>query len=207
MSVSLNIPWIWFVPFLNPIFSRCWDKSMASVCLGKTTWQKWMARLHIRGVRARAHYHHHSRGWSCPGLTVTTALFGQSSSATMLKSFREQVHPNTVRNKQDILEKFRRVSIVKFPRQEGGTIDGKKKPTVAILFQKSITRAIFRLPAGHILQKKAKNFDRHCSESSKGVLSHLLQSNSHYKHPLRFAPNWFDDVMMTMCHGTKSSWR
>ena len=49
---------------------------------------------------------------------------------------------------------------------------------------------------------KAKNFDRHYSENSKGVLSHLLQSNSHFDHPLRFAPNWFDDVMMTMCNRT-----
>ena len=44
----------------------------------------------------------------------------------MFKSFREQVHPNTVRNEQDILEKFRRVSNVKFPRREGGSIDSKK---------------------------------------------------------------------------------
>ena len=32
-------------PFPESYFSRCWDKSMASVCLGKTTCQKWMARL------------------------------------------------------------------------------------------------------------------------------------------------------------------
>ena len=56
VSVSLNIPWLWFLPFLNPIFCRCWDKSMASVCLGKTTCQKWMARLHVHhGVRACVH--------------------------------------------------------------------------------------------------------------------------------------------------------
>ena len=44
-------------PFPESYFSRCWDKSMASVGLGKTTCQKWMARLHVRGVRACMHYH------------------------------------------------------------------------------------------------------------------------------------------------------
>ena len=42
-------------PFPESYFSRCWDKSMASVCLGKTTCQKWLARLHVRGVRACVH--------------------------------------------------------------------------------------------------------------------------------------------------------
>ena len=42
-------------PFPESYFSRRWDKSMVSVCLGKTTCQKWMARLHVRGVRACVH--------------------------------------------------------------------------------------------------------------------------------------------------------
>ena len=60
----------------------------------------------------------------------------------------------------------------------------------------------FGIPQRLSCKTKGKNFDRHCSENSKGVLSHLLQSNSHYEHPLCFAPNWFDDVMMTMCNRT-----
>ena len=52
--------WAWTIhwrvlTFLHPPFFRCWDKSMASVCFGKTTCQKWMARLHVRGVRACVH--------------------------------------------------------------------------------------------------------------------------------------------------------
>ena len=75
------------------------------------------------------------------------------------------------------------------------------RPAVAILLQESITPAIFRPPTAHILQNQGQELDRHCSEK-KGVLSHLLQSNSHHEHPLRFAPNWFDDVMMTLCNRT-----
>ena len=39
-----------FLPLLNPLFSRCWDKS--SVCLGKTTCQKWTACSQCACVRA-----------------------------------------------------------------------------------------------------------------------------------------------------------
>ena len=151
----------------------------------------------------RACMHYHSRGWSRPGLTVTTALFGQSSSATMFKSFREQVHPNTVRNKQDIFENLGGFSNVKFPRREGGSIDGKKNnPQLPSSSKNRSPRQYLGILQDISCKTKAKNFDRHCSENSKGVLSHLLQSNSHHEHPLRFAPNWFDDVMMTMCNGT-----
>ena len=99
VRVSLNIPWIWFLPLVNPLFSRCWDQSMAAVCLGKMICQKWAAHLHVHSVRACMHYHHHSRSWSNPGLTTMTALFGQLSSATMFKSFRGHVHPNAVNQK------------------------------------------------------------------------------------------------------------
>ena len=56
--------WVWAWAFHGYDFSLSWiliflgvtvDKSMASVCLGKTTCQKWMARLHARGVRACVH--------------------------------------------------------------------------------------------------------------------------------------------------------
>ena len=105
---------------------------MASICLGKATCQKWTARLHVRSVRACVHALSPSKQRLIPGgrqsgLMVTTALFWQSNSATVFKSLRGQVYPNTVRNKQDILEIFRLVTSVKFLRREGGSIDGKKK--------------------------------------------------------------------------------
>ena len=101
------------------------------------------------------HYHHHSRGRSRPGLIVTTALFGQSSSATMFKSFREQFHPKTVRNKQDILEKFRRVLSVSSP-DERAVQSTAKLPAVAILLQESIIPAIFRHLKEHIMQNQGQ---------------------------------------------------
>ena len=128
VSVSLNIPWIWFLHLLNRLFSRCWDKSMARLSAGKATCQKWTARLHVRSVHACVHALSPSKQRLIPGSgpTVTTALFGQSNSATIFKSLRGQVYPNTVRNEQDILEKFRLVTSVKFLRREGSSIDGKK---------------------------------------------------------------------------------
>ena len=108
----------------------------------------------------------------------------------MFKSFREQVHPITVRNKQDILEKFRRVPSAKFPRREGGSIDGKKSnPRLPSSSKNRSPQQYLGILQDISCKTKAKNFDRHFSENLKGVLSHLLQSNSHYKHPLRFAPN------------------
>ena len=182
---------------------------MASVCLGKATCQKWTARLHVRSMRACACVNALSPleqrlipSGRQSGLMVTTALFWQSNSATIFKSLRGQVYPNTVRNKQDIFEIFRLVTSVKFLRREGGSIDGKKTPQLPFSSKNRSPQHYLGILKRIPCKTKAKHFDRHYSENSKGVLSHLLQSNSHLDHPLRFAPNWFDDVMMTMCNRT-----
>ena len=62
----------------SPLFSVL--RQVDGVCvLRQATCWKWTARLHVQFavcVRACMHYLHQSRGWSHPGLTVTTALFG-----------------------------------------------------------------------------------------------------------------------------------
>ena len=153
-------------------------------------------------VRACMHYHHHSRGYSRPGLTVTTALLGSRvqrpcSNPSVSKFIPIQSEINKTSSKN--LGGFE----CQVP-QTRGRFDRRQKSNSQLP-----SSSKNRLPQQSLgirqdisCKTKAKNFDRHCSENSKGVLSHLLQSNSHYEHPLRFAPNWFDDVMMTMCNGT-----
>ena len=100
---------------------------MASVCLGKTTCQKWMARLHVRGVRACVH----ALSPSQQRLIPSRSHRNDGSLWAVEFSDHVQILPwaspsQYSQNKQYILEKVRRVSSVKFPRREGGSIDGKK---------------------------------------------------------------------------------
>ena len=155
---------------------------MASVCSGKATSQKWTARLHVRSVRACVHALSASKQRLIPpGLTVTTALFGQSNSATIFKSLLGQVYPNTVRNKQDILEKFRLVASVKFLGREGGSIDGKNQPAVAILLRESITPALFWHPTAHILQNQGQKL----RQTQLGELERCSFPSPSVKLPIR----------------------
>ena len=72
------------------------------------------------------------------------------------------------------------------------------RPSVAILLQESITPAIFRHPAAHILQNQGQELRQTLLEE----LERCSFPSPSVKLPLRFAPIWFDDVMMTMCNRT-----
>ena len=147
-----------------------------SVCLGKTTCQKWMARLNVRGCACVRACTITTTAEADPvqvspsrRLSLGSRVQRPCSNPSVGKSIpvRSKINKTSSKN----LGGFRMSS----SPDEKAVQSTANRPAVAILLQESITPAILRHPSARILQNQGRELRQTLLGELERYSSHLLQ--------------------------------